>query len=90
MIVVEITKVMRGVRLDTRHVEFAELSHALAWANEHYKDCKRARMYVDTKSRGTIQCGWIYRVKSNGQHWTSFNELVGPREVRSLDLKVAS
>ncbi len=61
---------------------FDVMQDARNYLKDEYYYCKtRKPMYVDTRSRGTIQCGWIYcmKVKEEGkthyeQHWVSLFE----------------
>lgn len=88
-IIVERTKVIRGARCPSEPIKrFDTLPEAIAWVRAEYKGCSKQPMYMDTKSRGTIQCGAIYRVKADGEHWVSFSEVTSEtkREAKSIDV----
>jgi hypothetical protein len=43
---------------------FPDMAAAMGFLKQQYGHVKKRRpCYVDTKSRGTIQCGWIYCYK---------------------------
>lgn len=53
-------------RYDSETHHFDSAQDACAWIKEQYDGSlrslgpRRVPIFVDTKSRGTIQCGWIY------------------------------
>lgn len=71
---------------------FDNASDALAWIAANYPNAKsRKPIYVDTKSRGTIQTGWIYSGRDDGnytQDWVSLSEVLSETErtAQSVDV----
>lgn len=80
-VIAEITQVCGGFRQSQKIERFDSIGDALAWArmkfDGHYK---RERIFVDTKSRGTIQTGWIYRMRGDDHYWVSFSRVISETE----------
>lgn len=115
-IIVQIDKTSRPAgrggqwaRYGSELAHFNTVREALAWIKGQYDGRtrpvgpRRVPVYVDTKSRGTIQTGWIYSGKegdSDGttylQDWVSLNRVLkeyreGQKgELESVDVKAAA
>lgn len=79
-------------RYDSKLLRFDSVPDALAEIVQRYRGKKRAPVYVDTKTRGTIQSGWIYSGRDDGnytQDWVTLAEVVSEtaREARSIDVR---
>lgn len=97
-LLLEITKTKRffgrnqeWFKYDVKHERFDTIKDARAWMRETYGNGKRQPIYVDTKSRGTFQTGWIFSSKDDDgylQDWVSVNEIVSEsnKEIRAFDV----
>ena len=87
-------------RYENEAHNFETMADAKAWVKENVPPGRRAPMYVDTRSRGTIKCGYIVgfrvndydahgnRVKHLEQWWISFSEIVRhPSEGKQGELR---
>jgi hypothetical protein len=98
-VLVEITKTARGFgreqewrRYSVETNRFDNAADALRWIDEHYPRKKNRRpIFVDSKSQGTIQTGWIYPGRdchNYTQDWVSLREVLSETErtAKSLDV----
>jgi|ERR1044071_5005305 hypothetical protein len=71
--------------------QFPDMASARDYLSDEYYYCKKRKpIYQDTKSRGTVQCGWCYCFKTREegkvhyeQHWVSFHDV----SARVIDVK---
>ena len=71
---------------------FDTVADALAAVKKRYGNAKRSPMYSDTKSRGTIQTGWVISGKNDDgytQDWVSLSRVLSEtnRVCESVDIK---
>lgn len=71
--IVEITRTSRvagrggdWITYDAATHHFDSIAEARAWIKEQYPQKPVSAVYVDTKSRGTVQTGWIFGRKERG------------------------
>lgn len=98
-ILVEVTQTARAMGRNQEWCRYNNATHrftneddALNWIDANYSN-KRGRkpIFVDTKSRGTIQSGWIYSGKDNGnytQDWVTLSEVLSETERTAQSLNV--
>lgn len=80
-ILLEITPVVHGYRQSMKLKRFDSLDDAKTHIRETYKGCKSVGpIYIDTKDRGTIKTGRIYRIPTEGVHWIALAEVTSETE----------